>query len=96
MKKFPETRNKLPTQARLLVTNYLLECLEGSKPNIYGSPTFTYVDVLGIPCSDPYISQELHRCFEAARGSFEEKHPLRWSNSEQCSYREGYPSAIGA
>jgi len=91
MKRFPDTRNELPTQALRLIANYLLECLEESKPNIYGSPTFTYAHALGIPCIDPYITQSLPQCFESATSTFEEKHPLCWSNSEQRSYREGYP-----
>lgn len=95
MRRFPETRNELPAKAQQLITSYLVECLEESKPNIYGSPTFTYVDALGIPCSDPYIIQALPRCYEDAQSAFEAKHPLCWSNSEQRSYREGYPLPVG-
>lgn len=87
-RRFPETLSFLPSKAKQVITEYLLGEFEKAPRNCYNNPIFDYAEVLGIQCDDPYIRGALSGCYEEAKGAFEAKHPLRWSNEHQHSYRE--------
>jgi hypothetical protein len=78
----------LPSQVKQVITEYLQGEFEKAPRNIYNNPIFSYADVLRIPCPDAYLRGVLLECYEEAKKAFEAQHPLRWSNENQCSYRE--------
>lgn len=74
----------LPRQARLLLTQELLQKFEAAPLDHYGDPTYRYSDALrDYEQEGDWAVSVLHECFKSAEALYRAHHPKAWTDGRR-------------
>jgi len=88
MRSCPDLSSFLPSKAKTVLIDYLVECFESYGIHFSSNnPKLNYTEALLLTENNEYARKIIAECYDIAKNIWEEKHPLCWSNIEQRAYR---------